>query len=106
MMSSKTKIGNVGVGDVEVKQINYQQHPQGLLESQETPPQTNRKQKCCHLDDLGFTLVWWEDILTAIKSESKRGKLTNTKYSKNTYSALSKLCQNNLCNKKKQMADK
>ena len=66
---------------------------------------SNRKQKCRHLDDLGFALVWWEDIFTSIKSKSKRGKLTNNKYSKNTYPALFKLCQNDLCNKNKQMAE-
>ena len=32
------KIQNVGVGDREVKKINFQQLPQGLLESQKTPP--------------------------------------------------------------------
>ena len=32
------KIQNVGVGDGEVKKTNFQQHPQGLLESQKTPP--------------------------------------------------------------------
>ena len=32
------KIRNVGVGDGEVKKINFQQHPQGLPESQKTPP--------------------------------------------------------------------
>ena len=34
MVFLMTKIQNVGVGDVEVKKINFQQHPQGLLESQ------------------------------------------------------------------------
>ena len=29
-----TKIQNVGVGDVEVKKTNFQQHPEGLPESQ------------------------------------------------------------------------
>ena len=32
------KIRHIGVGDGEVKKINFQQHPQGLLESQKTPP--------------------------------------------------------------------
>ena len=32
------KIRNVGVEVGEVKKINFQQHPQGLLESQKTPP--------------------------------------------------------------------
>ena len=32
------KIRNVGVGDGEVKKINFQQHPQGLLKSQKTSP--------------------------------------------------------------------
>ena len=41
--------------------------------------------KCQHLDDLGFALIWWEDIFTAIRSEMKSGKLTNN-------NALFKLC--------------
>ena len=31
--SLMTKIRNAGVGDVEMKETNFQQHPQGLLES-------------------------------------------------------------------------
>ena len=38
MESLTIKIRNVGVGDGEVKKINFQQHPQGLLESQKMPP--------------------------------------------------------------------
>ena len=34
MLFLMTKIQNVGVGDVEVKKTNFQQHPQGLSESQ------------------------------------------------------------------------
>ena len=36
-MSLKIKTQNIRVGGVEMK-INFQQHPQGLLESQKTPP--------------------------------------------------------------------
>ena len=38
MESLLIKIRNVGVGDGEVKKKDFQQPPQGLLESQKTPP--------------------------------------------------------------------